>query len=229
MGWRGGDDTRGLSFRERAAHVAVQVNGNHWLRLNPPLLDEADIFMYSSQLVRSVHLQMQTLIPPRRCSMLILLEYFILRALSLSPTMSFLAPSCSPSIISLSRLEVVCCRCRGKSVFKSFLLTDSLDLLSTRRPQETAESTLRNNNTVDFFFCVFTLSTNTNSFADSFPCERFFFFFQSLKVASLFSLIPSAMPKPSLWFCSTKIASGEKERRHLKTAGKDTCSESVVI
>lgn len=38
-----------------AAHVAVQVNGNHWLRLNPLLLDEADIFMYSSQLVLSVH------------------------------------------------------------------------------------------------------------------------------------------------------------------------------
>lgn len=38
-----------------AAHVTVQLNGNHWLRLNPLLLDEADIFMYSSQLVLSVH------------------------------------------------------------------------------------------------------------------------------------------------------------------------------
>ena len=72
--------------------MAVQVNGYHWLRLNPPLLDEADIFMYSSQLVRSVHLQMQTLIPPRLCSMLILLEYFILRATSPS------LPLCPPSL-----------------------------------------------------------------------------------------------------------------------------------
>lgn len=35
-------------------------------------LDEADIFMYSSQLVCSVHLHMQTLIPSRLCSILIL-------------------------------------------------------------------------------------------------------------------------------------------------------------
>lgn len=87
--------------------MAVQVNGNHWLRLNPSPLDEADIFMYSSQLVRSVHLQMQTLIPPRLCSMLILLEYFILRAsspsLSRFPTMSSLAstPPNSPFLLPL--------------------------------------------------------------------------------------------------------------------------------
>lgn len=72
----GGD----FCFRGRAAHAALQVNGNHWLRLNLSLLDEADIFMYSSQLVCSMHLQMQTLIPPRLCFMLILLEYFTLRA-----------------------------------------------------------------------------------------------------------------------------------------------------
>lgn len=172
-GWVGGD-TRTFSFRGRAAHVAVQVNGNHWLRLNPSLLDEADIFMYSSQLVRSVHLQMQTLIPPRLCSMLILLEYFILRASS--PSLSlylshFVIPRSILFFFYYSALTygscVSVCRCCGKSVFKSFLLTDCSDLLSTHRPQETAELTLRNNNTVDFFFCVvFILSTSTNSFAE---------------------------------------------------------------
>lgn len=101
--------------------MAVQVNGNQWLRLNPSLLDEADIFMYSSQLVRSVHLQMQTLIPPRLCSMLILLEYFILRAHSLSLSLSyeviprsipFQTSLLTPSIILLPCLEVACL-CEG--------------------------------------------------------------------------------------------------------------------
>lgn len=129
--------------------MAVQVNGNHWLRLIPSLLDEADIFMYSSKLVCSAHLQMQTLIPPRLCSLLILLEYFILRMSSSSR--SFSLSSNHPFFCSHA-WKLRACRCCEKSVFESFLLTDSLDPLSTHRPRETAELTLRNNNSVDFSF-----------------------------------------------------------------------------
>lgn len=128
---------RTFSFRGRAAHVATQVNGNHWLRPNPPpLRDEADIFMYSSQLVCSAHLQMQTLIPPRLCSLLILLEYF-------SPSLSLFFP---PTVRSLPLFFCSCgrkvgCRCCEKSAspaLKSLLLTDGLDLRSSREAAEPA-------------------------------------------------------------------------------------------
>lgn len=136
---RGG--VRGLCLRERAAHMAVQVNGNHWLRLSPPLLDEADIFMYSSQLVGSKRRHSSL---PRLCSVLILLEYLILHArppsLSCTPC-QLLFPLFKKENLyysALMFLSFLCvCRCGGRSVLKSFWLITQISSqhADRKRPQ----------------------------------------------------------------------------------------------
>ena len=146
--------------------------------------------MYSSQLVRSVHLQMQTLIPPRLCSVLILLEYFILR---LSRTVS--SPRSHSSSHPLFPLPLSCLS--GKFVFESFLLTDRLDLLSVLRLRQTTELTLAKQRRATLLIFVFSFSANTNSFASPSPRATR----SRWKLLSWFSfLIPHAMLKPSLCF-----------------------------
>lgn len=108
----------------------------------------------------------------------------------------------------------VCClhagRCCEESVFKSLLLTDSLDLLSSRRPR----SQLGEKQQLCWFL-FFILSSNTTSFAVSSLSDL-----QLLKVASRFSLILSVMLKPSLRFLKHQNSSEREERRHLRAAGK---------
>lgn len=90
----------------------------------------------------------------------------------------------------------VCSFC-GKPVLKSFLLTDSLDLLSAHRPRETTELTLRNNNTVDFLFSFFfSRLTQTHLLNDSCLYERvsiiessFLVFFNSIRHAETISVV----------------------------------------
>lgn len=179
---------RTFLFRGRAAHVAVQVNGNHWLRLNPIAARWSwyiHVFISISPLRASSNADTH---PSSAVLHAYLIRIFYPASVShcVIPSLPLLQPT--PFPLPLFILS-------GKFVFESFLLTDSLDLLSVWRPHQTTELTLRNNSEWHCWF-LFSFSTNTNSFASLSPratCSRW-------KKLSWFSfLIPSAMLKPSLW------------------------------
>lgn len=133
-------------------------------------------------------------------------------------------PPLKPSVLCshVSKFYVCVCAFAGAvgSLFKSFLLTAILDLLSAQRPRETAELTQKQQHC--WFFCFVLVFFQPSHLAQTHLSNYYFSRsdFQLSNVASwaCFNFILYA-ETTSVVFTTPKIASGKKKGRHIKTAG----------